>query len=273
MIVSERFLSRNSRSWSRSASRFPLLVQPVPAQIGYVGEPGAEADVAHAYERLRTLRERVGQLLMVGWNGCGADETLEALVTDYAVGGVILFEYNIRGMRDSCPDSRVDPSEPDPVEVPQNAARLTNFIQNLASRTPAAIPVLVAVDQEQGRSQIIEKGMTRFPSAMALGATRNEDLAYRAGLVTGRELSAVGINMNLAPVSGHSPEHRERHHQRPFLWREPRDRVANVDTIHEWAACGRRIGNGQALSGAWRLRGQSRGRGLAGGQLHAGGDH
>lgn len=201
MIVSECFLSRISRCIVSLCFALSLLVQPVLAQIGYVEEPGAEGDVAHAYERLRTLRERVGQLLMVGWNGCGADETLETLVTDYAVGGVILFEYNIRGMRDSCPDSRVDPSEPDPVEVPQNTARLTNSIQNLASRTPAAIPVLVAVDQEQGRSLIIEKGMTRFPSAMALGATRNEDLAYRAGLVTGRELSAVGINMNLAPVA------------------------------------------------------------------------
>lgn len=201
MIVSERLLRKISWCILSLGVAALLFLQPVAAQIRYVEDLEAEADVALAYSRLKTPREKVGQLLMVGWNGCGADETLEALVTDYAVGGVILFEYNIRGMRRSCPDSRVDASEPDPVEVPKNAARLANNIQNLASRTPAAIPVLITADQEQGRSLIIEKGMTRFPSAMALGATRNADLAYRAGLVTGRELRAVGIHMNLAPVA------------------------------------------------------------------------
>jgi beta-N-acetylhexosaminidase len=41
---------------------------------------------------------------------------------------------------------------------------------------------------------------TPFPGNMALGATRSEALAYRVGRALGRELAAVGVNVDFAPV-------------------------------------------------------------------------
>ena len=41
---------------------------------------------------------------------------------------------------------------------------------------------------------------TIFPGNMALGAIGSEQIAYDVALATGRELQALGINMNLAPV-------------------------------------------------------------------------
>lgn len=42
--------------------------------------------------------------------------------------------------------------------------------------------------------------MTPFPGNMALGAARSEKLAYKVGRGLGRELSAVGVNVDFAPV-------------------------------------------------------------------------
>ena len=42
---------------------------------------------------------------------------------------------------------------------------------------------------------------TQFPGNMALGAARDPQLARRAAEITGRELKAMGINQDLAPVA------------------------------------------------------------------------
>jgi beta-N-acetylhexosaminidase len=42
---------------------------------------------------------------------------------------------------------------------------------------------------------------TPLPGNMALGATRSTELARRAGEVLGRELAALGINVNYAPCA------------------------------------------------------------------------
>lgn len=44
------------------------------------------------------------------------------------------------------------------------------------------------------------EGATELPGSMALGATRSPALASQAGYVLGRELLAMGINLNFAPV-------------------------------------------------------------------------
>ncbi len=48
--------------------------------------------------------------------------------------------------------------------------------------------------------QRLHGGGTQFPGGMALGAVNSEKLAQEVASATGRELRALGINMNLAPV-------------------------------------------------------------------------
>ncbi len=45
-----------------------------------------------------------------------------------------------------------------------------------------------------------KEGVTKFPGNMALGASCDPSLAYAAAQITGKELRAMGINMNMAPV-------------------------------------------------------------------------
>ncbi|MCB9450605.1 MAG: beta-N-acetylhexosaminidase [Anaerolineaceae bacterium] len=60
-------------------------------------------------------------------------------------------------------------------------------------------PLLIGIDQEGGQLIALANGTTELPGNMALGATRSVDLATKAGQVLGRELLAMGVNMNFAP--------------------------------------------------------------------------
>jgi beta-N-acetylhexosaminidase len=60
-------------------------------------------------------------------------------------------------------------------------------------------PPIIGIDQEGGQLIAISGGATELPGNMALGATRDPQLAQQAGRVLGRELLAMGINMNFAP--------------------------------------------------------------------------
>jgi len=62
------------------------------------------------------------------------------------------------------------------------------------------LPPLLGIDQEGGQLIAIDGGATELPGNMALGATRSPELAEQAGRVLGRELLALGINMNFAPA-------------------------------------------------------------------------
>ncbi|MDQ3937093.1 MAG: glycoside hydrolase family 3 protein [Chloroflexota bacterium] len=75
---------------------------------------------------------------------------------------------------------------------------LTGALQ--AAARPDARPLLIAADQEGG--QLIGMGdeTTQFAGAMALGAVADDDLAERVGRAVGRELRALGINVNYASV-------------------------------------------------------------------------
>lgn len=62
------------------------------------------------------------------------------------------------------------------------------------------LPPLIGIDQEGGQLIAIAGGATELPGNMALGATRSPELARKAGQVLGRELLAMGINLNFAPA-------------------------------------------------------------------------
>ena len=120
-----------------------------------------------------------GELLMVGFEEPEVDDLLRRYILDWRVGGVILFDRNIRG--------------------PEQLSRLCRELQNIRRRV-AASPLLIAVDQEGGTVARVRKGATVFPGNLALGFAGTAEDARLQGRITGRELARLGINMNLAPV-------------------------------------------------------------------------
>lgn len=123
-----------------------------------------------------TLREKIAQMFVVG---VGAQElTAEERTTmeRYSFGGFILFGHN-------CCD-------------PAQILSLTRALWD----TTKCLPPFIAIDQEGGRVHRLPKPFTHFPPAARLGATGNATLAYKAARITAGELSAVGINLDFAPV-------------------------------------------------------------------------
>jgi beta-N-acetylhexosaminidase len=62
------------------------------------------------------------------------------------------------------------------------------------------LPPIVAIDQEGGRVARLREGVAEMPSAMALGAAADLELAERAGEQAGFDLRRAGVTLDLAPV-------------------------------------------------------------------------
>lgn len=114
------------------------------------------------------------RLLTVGFLGTQLTSALRGLL-DRGVAGVILFSRNI-----------------------ESAAQVAALVQEI--KTYAGRPLMVTIDHEGGLVQRLRAGFTRIPAMRALGQKGNEALAEQLGFLMGRELRAVGIDMNYAPV-------------------------------------------------------------------------
>jgi beta-N-acetylhexosaminidase len=83
------------------------------------------------------------------------------------------------------------------VEEARQVAELVAELKRSAGR-----PLLVAVDQEGGRVARLRaaQGFTELPPMRAIGEAADEALASEVGALLGRELRAVGIDQDYAPV-------------------------------------------------------------------------
>ncbi|MGZ3603235.1 MAG: glycoside hydrolase family 3 protein, partial [Ktedonobacterales bacterium] len=140
---------------------------------------GTAADVSEVDDL--TEEQQVGQLFMAGFDGLEPTAEILDLIQRRAIGGVILFSRNTHDA--------------------EQVATLTRRLQEAAREAGHRYPLLIAIDQENGVVQRLVGIGTQFPGAMALGAAGSEELAYAVAEATGRELRALGINMNLAPVA------------------------------------------------------------------------
>lgn len=126
-----------------------------------------------------TLAEQVGQVLTIGFDTTEPSQEAIALIQNQHVGSVILFKRNIGDAR--------------------QVYELTQYLQRVARQAGHRHPLLIMIDQENGMVCRFGQSTTIFPGNMALGAIDSEQVAYDVALATGRELIALGINMNLAP--------------------------------------------------------------------------
>ena len=109
------------------------------------------------------------------------NDEVAKIIDDYDFGGVILFANNVKET--------------------EQTLKLTNDLQEAAISNKAGngnLPLLITIDQEGGIVYRLGSG-TALPGNMALGATRSVEAANDVGEVIGRELNALGINVNFAP--------------------------------------------------------------------------
>lgn len=128
-----------------------------------------------------SLEEQVGQVLCITLQGKAVDGANLMDLAEIQPGGVIL--YSAVGN----------------IGTPAEVAAFDREMQRWALAC-SGVPLLIGIDQEGGRVARLREGVTLFPGNMALGATGDASLARSAAFVTGRELRALGINVNFAPV-------------------------------------------------------------------------
>ena len=125
-----------------------------------------------------TIDEKIGQLIMCGFDALELNDHIINLIKNYHVGNVILFTRNVKSMK--------------------QVFELNKNLQKLALKN-LGIPLLISIDQEGGMVTRIKNEATFFPGAMTIASSNNLDNAYLSGKYMGEELINLGINMNLAP--------------------------------------------------------------------------
>ena len=129
-----------------------------------------------------SVEEKIGQMLMVdfrSWNGSNftkMNDEVAKIISDFNLGGVILFAENI-------------------VDVEQTTM-LCNDIQ--VSRGENNKSLFIGIDQEGGIVTRLGMG-TNLPGNMAIGAINSQGVAYEYGEILASELDSLGINTNFAP--------------------------------------------------------------------------
>lgn len=143
------------------------------------GASGSENDeLAELVESL-DVREKIGQMVMVGIEGYETNEQTRQLIEQHRVGGVILFERNVS-------------------DAEQTLQLLDDLKQ--ANQQTNRIPLLLGVDEEGGSVSRLPPELTPAPSARDVGRTDDPSLAYRIGQTSAGTLRALGWNVNFAPV-------------------------------------------------------------------------
>lgn len=127
-----------------------------------------------------TRKEQIGQRLVTGFPGTELTDDYKRMVRDHKIANVTLFRENI----ESCAQLR----------------RICGEIQSLV-REETGHAAFITIDQEGGVVSRLPSDGVNVPGAMAVAATKDPENAYRAGLLTGRQLRSLGVNFDFAPVA------------------------------------------------------------------------
>jgi beta-N-acetylhexosaminidase len=151
---------------------------PPPEEGQDIIDEVVEPDVVKEMLAEMTLVEKVGQMIIVGFNETTIDAGLEEMIAVNAVGGLIFFNRNIA----------------DSTQLQE----LVSAVNELNSGN--RLPLFLAVDEEGGRVTRLPPGSTRIPSAKEMGKKNDPALSFSSGQAIGSKLVSYGFNMNFAPV-------------------------------------------------------------------------
>jgi beta-N-acetylhexosaminidase len=122
-------------------------------------------------------KEKLGQLFITGIDGLNINADTIHFLQTYQPGGVYVTADNMKN--------------------PKQVHHLTNGLQQHAGRQ---LPLFIAVKYRGGAYHPLEKQLTPNFSQQALGTINNRLYTRQMAEITAKELSGMGININLAPV-------------------------------------------------------------------------
>ncbi|MEM7647505.1 MAG: beta-N-acetylhexosaminidase [Pseudomonadota bacterium] len=125
------------------------------------------------------MREFIGQQFIIGLSGEELLPEEEQFIVENNIGGVILFDRNLKSV--------------------EQTHKLITDIQQLRYKLPEKMPLFVSVDMEGGRVHRLKEPFTKWPAAKNLGDIDSSSIAFQFTQLMGRELKAMGFNLDYAP--------------------------------------------------------------------------
>lgn len=126
-----------------------------------------------------TLREKIGQMLIIKIFGKEISEKTKQMIEEYKIGGIILYRKNY--------------------DTYDEMIKIINEIKKL-NKECGNIPLFISIDQEGGRVNRMPHELKNIKSAGKLAEQKNIEIIKEAGRVTAQMLKESGFNMNYAPV-------------------------------------------------------------------------
>lgn len=126
-----------------------------------------------------TIREKVGQMLIIRIFGKEITEDAKSLIKDYKIGGVILYRKNY--------------------DTYEEMLKIINELKRI-NKECGNIPLFISIDQEGGRVNRMPHELKNIKSAGKLASLNNIEVLKTAGNITAEMLRESGFNMNYAPV-------------------------------------------------------------------------
>lgn len=152
-----------------------LLVFIHPNTVAQSASARAEAWADSILTRM-SLDDKIGQLFMIRAHSDLGDDHVQSVlrqIKKYRVGGLCFFQG-----------------------TPEKQATLTARYQK-----ESHLPLLVSMDAEWGLGmRLKDKGLS-FPRQLMLGAIQGEEDIELMGLAIGKQLQALGVHINFAPVA------------------------------------------------------------------------
>ncbi|GHU48123.1 glycosyl hydrolase [Spirochaetia bacterium] len=141
---------------------------------------GTPEDLARLLVALMSDKQALGQTFMVSWEGSAPTPEVLVWIRERFAGGIKAYGWNAHNT--------------------DKLAQTIGQLQGEALKNEFHIPLLAATDQEGGWVRHIKGDTSETPGNMAIGASSVPRDAYLSGYYIGRELAAIGINMNFAPL-------------------------------------------------------------------------
>jgi len=126
---------------------------------------------------MNELLRLAGNVIVCGFDGLEAPSIVHRWLAEQSVAGLILFKRNIDDLEQALA-----------------------LIASCKARGQRTLPALVCVDQEGGRVARFQAPVLALPPMQVLAAARDTQLTRNAARVLGRQLQAIGVNLNFAPV-------------------------------------------------------------------------
>ena len=145
----------------------------------------AENDKIETILNGMTNEEKIALMIMpsidYNYSGLQKNESVNTIyknaISNYNFAGFLLFSGAVTSIDES--------------------VKLTNYLQNLNKDHSSRL--FIAIDQEGGYVTRLGVGTTLLGN-MGLAATTKEQNSYDAGVIIGKELNSLGINLNFSPV-------------------------------------------------------------------------